>query len=149
VVQAGSVPYPVQDLCAYLTGPWRIVRRIRDFRLGLVGRLSGYGNFTPARRDLIYDEAGLLRFGSYVGEASRCYVFAFSCSATAHVHHADGSPFHALDLSSGNDDIHHRCGKDHYRGRYRALDPNAFAVSWDVAGPHKRYRMATIYRRAL
>ena len=141
------MPYPVQDLRDYLSGSWRIARRIRDFQLDLTGRLTGSGKFTAAGQDLVYDETGLLRLGSYEGQASRRYVFAFGCSTAAHVHHADGRPFHALDLSSGKHDIRHHCGEDRYRGRYRVLDPDAFVVSWEVAGPRKRYRMATFYLR--
>lgn len=140
--------YPVQDLRAYLAGQWRITRRIRDIRQGLTGRLSGSGSFVPAPRALIYEERGLLRFGGYQGEAAWRCLFAFDGIETASVHHADGNPFHRLNLSSGQDEVQHLCGKDHYRGRYRVLDPDSFIVNWNVAGARKNYRMATIYARA-
>lgn len=95
----------------------------------------------------MYDEAGRLRFGGYQGEAARRYLFAFVRPEAASVHHADGSLFHALNLSSGRDDVHHQCAEDHYRGRYRVLDQNAFTVTWDVTGPRKRYHMTTFYKR--
>lgn len=141
------VPYPVQDLRAFLTGRWRIARRIRDARQDLSGRLAGYANFTAAPQGLIHDEAGLLRFGGYEGEATRRYLFAFDRPGAAFVHHADGSPFHELDLSSGLANIAHHCGGDIYRGRYWVLDKEEFVVSWAVSGPRKRYRMTTFYRR--
>lgn len=141
------MPYPVQDLRAFLTGRWRIARRICDARQDLPGRLAGYANFTAAPQGLIYDEAGLLRFGGYEGEAMRRYLFAFDRPGAAFVHHADGCPFHPLDLSTGKDDIRHRCVQDLYRGRYRVLGKDAFVASWDVTGPRKRYRMATFFRR--
>jgi len=130
-----------------LAGHWQIARRICDRQQGLVGRLHGSGNFAPAPQGLIYDEAGQLRFGCYQGEAARRYLFAFVQPETASVHHADGSLFHALNLSSGRDDIHHQCAEDHYRGRYRVLNWDEFIVTWDVTGPRKRYHMATFYRR--
>lgn len=139
--------YPVKDLRAFLMGSWRIARRIYDARQGMVGRLAGSANFASASQGLMYDETGLLHFGSYRGEAARRYLFAFDRIHAASVHHADGSPFHWLDLSSGRDDIHHQCGEDHYRGRYRVLGRDQFVASWDVAGPRKRYRMATIYKQ--
>ncbi|MES2256525.1 MAG: DUF6314 family protein [Pseudomonadota bacterium] len=141
------MPYPVQNLRAFLTGRWRIARRICDVRQDLLGRLAGYANFTAAPQGLIYDEAGLLRFGGYEGEAMRRYHFAFDRPGAAFVHHADGGLFHPLDLSSGKDNIRHRCAEDHYRGRYRVLSKDEFVVSWDVTGPRKRYRIATFYRR--
>jgi hypothetical protein len=140
--------HPVHDLRAFLTGSWRIARRVHDIRQGLVGRLAGRGDFAPTLRGLTYGEAGLLRFGNYEGQAARRYLYAFDRPDTADIHHADGSLFHALNLSAGKDDIRHQCGEDHYRGRYRVLEENVFAVSWCVTGPRKCYRMATFYRRA-
>ncbi|HEY2835994.1 MAG TPA: DUF6314 family protein [Rhizomicrobium sp.] len=139
--------YPVQDLRAFLAGPWRIARRIRDIQQGLTGRLTGSASFTPVPQGLTYDEAGLLRFGAYQGEAACRYLFAFDRDDAAQVRHADGSLFHPLNLSTGKDDIRHQCGEDLYLGRYRVLDRNRFVASWDVAGPRKRYRMATLYTR--
>jgi hypothetical protein len=141
------VLYSVKDLRAFLAGPWRITRRVHDIRQNLTGKLAGNASFTPAPQGLIYDEAGLLRFGSYQGEAARRYLFAFDQPDVAQVRHVDGSLFHPLGLSSGKDDIQHQCGEDLYRGRYRVLDRNRFVASWDVTGPRKRYRMATLYAR--
>ena len=137
----------VEDLRAFLAGPWRITRRVRDVRQNLTGKLAGNANFAPAPQGLAYDETGLLRFGHYEGETARRYLFAFDRPDAAHVHHADGSLFHPLNLSAGLDNIEHQCGEDHYRGRYRVLWRDRFAVSWDVSGPRKRYRMSTLYKR--
>ena len=139
--------YPVCDLRAFLSGPWRIARRIHDARQGLIGRLAGLGIFAPAPQGLAYDENGLLRFGGYQGEATRRYLFAFDQTDAAVVRHADDSLFHRLNLSAGKDDIQHQCAEDYYRGRYRVLDENRFVTIWDVTGPRKRYRMATLYTR--
>ena len=140
--------YPVQDLRRFLTGRWRIARRISDARAGMVGRLTGWAAFTPSADGLIHDEIGDLRFGAYLGPATRLYHLVINGPAEAMVRHADGTPFHALDLASGRAAILHRCGDDDYRGRYRVLDENRFTVSWQVAGPRKQYRLATLHRRA-
>lgn len=113
----------------------------------MVGRLIGRAIFTPSADGLIHDEEGELRFGAHLGPASRRYRLIVDGSSSGTVHHADGSLFHALDLASGRTDILHRCGEDMYRGRYRVLDENRFAVSWRVTGPRKRYRLATLHRR--
>ena len=146
-LQQLGVLCPVHDLRAFLTGRWQIARRIHDTRQDLIGRLTGRGEFAPTPKGLVYDEAGLLRFGGYQGEAARRYLFAFERPTAASVRHADGSLFHLLDLSSGKDEIRHQCAEDHYRGRYRVLRQDAFAVTWDVTGPRKHYRMATFYKR--
>ena len=142
------MPYPVQDLRAFLTGRWRIARRIGDIRQNLIGRLAGSGDFAPAPQGLAYEESGLLRFGRYQGEAKRRYLFAFDRPDAAQVYHGDGGFFHALDLSTGKDGIQHHCGQDHYRGRYHVLDENRFVTAWDVTWPRKRYRATTIFVRA-
>ena len=141
------MPYAVPDLRAFFLGGWRIVRRVDDTRLGQVGRLTGQSVFAPIDQGLSYDEAGELCFGAYRGQATRRYRFMIDGPGTGAVRHADGSLFHKLDLSSGLADIDHSCGEDHYRGRYRILHQDGFAVTWNVAGPRKRYRMATIYTR--
>jgi len=142
------VLHPVRDLRAFLSGKWRIARRIRDVRQGLVGRLTGHGHFATVPAGLVYDEAGLLRFGTYEGKATRRYLFQFDKPDAARVCHADGSLFHALDLCRGKDEVHHQCAEDHYRGRYHVLDENRFVTSWDVTGPRKRYRAATVFLRS-
>ena len=141
------MPYPVPDLQVFLKGRWRIVRRISDARLGLMGRLVGSASFTPSGDGLIHVETGDLSFGAYRGPVTRTYHLAIESPSIVMVHHADGGPFHTLDLRSGVADILHRCSGDHYRGRYRVLDESRFAVSWQVAGPRKQYRLATLHRR--
>lgn len=140
--------YPVRDLQAFLNGRWRIARRISDARAELMGRLTGWSVFTPSADGLIHDETGDLNFGAYRGPVTRRYHLIADGSSTGIVRHADGSLFHALDLASGMADILHACGDDRYRGRYRVLDESRFTVSWQVTGPRKQYRLATLHRRA-
>jgi hypothetical protein len=140
--------HPVADLRAFLSGRWRISRRIDDRRLGILGRLTGYVTFTPSPGGLIQDEDGDLSFGAYRGLATRRYHLLIDRLSMAEVHHADGSPFHRLDLTSGVAEIAHRCSSDRYRGRYRVLHENFFAVSWHVTGPRKNYRLATLHTKS-
>ena len=138
---------PVRDLQVFLTGRWRIVRRISDARTDMIGHLMGWAVFAPSTDGLIHDEMGDLSFGAYQGPVTRRYHLIAASPSASMVRHADGSPFHALDLTLGLADILHSCGEDRYRGRYRVLDKNRFTVSWQVTGPRKQYRLATLHRR--
>lgn len=140
--------YSVPDLRTFLAGRWRIARRISDARAGMLGRLTGWATFAPSADELVHDEEGHLKFGAYRGPATRRYHLVIDHPSGGMVRHADGSPFHPLELLSGTAEIRHRCGGDDYRGRYRVLDENRFTVSWQVTGPRKQYRLATLYRRA-
>jgi hypothetical protein len=137
----------VPSLALYLGGAWRITRRIRDRRAGETGRLEGVAIFAPVAEGLRYDESGAMRFGSYHGEAAQNYLFALNGDAAAEVRYADGRFFHRLDLSAGVADVTHECGADFYRGRYRMLGLDRWALSWRVAGPRKDYLMSTWYER--
>lgn len=139
--------YPISDLGAFLLGRWRIARRLHDARLGISGRLEGCARFTPAPGGLCYEEVGRLRFGAYLGEATQRYSFSIDPPTSAEVRFADGRPFHRLELSSGTADIVHRCGDDHYRGRYRVLGTDCLSVAWRVTGPRKRYSLVTLHTR--
>jgi hypothetical protein len=139
--------HPVADLRAFLSGRWRISRRIGDARLGIAGRLTGYATFTPVPDGLIHDENGDLRFGAYRGPATRRYHLMIDEQSVGDVHHADGSLFHRLDLASGRAEVLHQCGSDEYWGRYRVLGEDRFAVTWRVTGPRKRYCLATLHTR--
>jgi|SRR5665213_2436459 len=139
---------PISDLRAFLLGSWRISRRIRDFRLGICGRLEGRVIFAPALDGLVQEETGRLRFGAYEGEVTRRYRIAIAGPETATFHQTDGSLFHALDLSSGTADILHPCAGDRYRGRYRVLHNDCFWVNWHVSGPRKHYWLATRHVKA-
>lgn len=136
------------SLLRLFSGAWRLTRRIRDRRAGEIGRLEGVALFVPEADGLRYDERGEMRFGSYRGEVAQSYLFALMDDAVAEVHYADGRFFHRLDLSSGIADVTHECGADLYRGRYRVLGADCWALSWQVTGPRKDYLMSTRYERA-
>jgi hypothetical protein len=139
--------HSVADLRAFLSGRWRIARRIGDARLGIVGRLTGYATFTPSPDGLIHDENGDLNFGDYRGPVTRRYHLMIDRPSAGEVLHVDGRLFHRLDLAAGRDEILHQCGHDEYRGRYRVMDKDRFAVTWHVTGPRKQYRLSTVHTR--
>lgn len=114
----------------------------------MMGRLTGWAVFTPSADGLIHDETGDLSFGAYRGPVTRRYQLIIGSPSAGMVRHADGNLFHALDLTSGVAGILHSCGDDRYRGRYQVLGESCFSVSWQVAGPRKQYRLATLHRRA-
>lgn len=150
-------PYPmrtaagtvcVADLRAFLLGDWRILRRLRDRRLGLDGRFEGIGRFIPDGPSLRYEETGLLRFGAHEGEATQSHLYHFPTPGSAAVHFRDGRFFHPLDLTDGADRVRHDCPPDLYGARFRVPDPNTWTVAWRVRGPRKILTIAGIYRRA-
>ncbi|MBN9553687.1 MAG: hypothetical protein J0H61_03265 [Alphaproteobacteria bacterium] len=112
------------------------------------GWLEGRASVTAAATDLRLEESGRLVFGGHVSDASQHYRIVLG-DGGAQVFRADGSHFHDLDLSSGWAGILHRCGDDMYRGRYRALNRDAYRVAWRVTGPRKNYRMTSLYTRVV
>lgn len=139
--------WPVPDLRAFLTGGWRLDRRIRDRRTGLDGRFEGVARFVPEGPDLRGVETGRLTLGGHAGEAEQVYVYAFPEPGRAEVRFRDGRPFHDLDLRSGRWRAVHPCGADLYRGRFRACGPDAWGMVWRVAGPRKALSIASRFRR--
>lgn len=144
------MPHPVLDLAGFLAGPWRIERRIVDLGSGTTGRLTGEALFAPAPGGLRYDERGTLAFGAHRFEAGRGYRFALDHSGhpgAAEVRFEDDRPFHRLDLSRGRADVVHDCAPDRYRGRYRVIGRDRWALAWLVHGPRKRLLIGTRYSR--
>ncbi|WP_374374252.1 DUF6314 family protein [Dongia sp.] len=137
----------IPSLARYLGGEWHIVRRIHNRLAGEIGRLEGLARFGPDADRLRYYESGEMRFGAYRGAAAQSYLFGFDGDAVAEVRYADGRFFHRLDLSSGIADVAHQCAADLYRGRYRVLGADRWALSWQVTGPRKDYLMSTRYER--
>jgi Family of unknown function (DUF6314) len=141
--------FHVPDAAAFLAGQWRIARRVRDRRLGESGGLVGKACFTPIPGGLSYEEQGVLRFGTYLGEVTARYRFMESELGAMSVHFADGRLFHRLDFSSGVADVAHDCAPDQYLGRYRALGPDSWTLAWRVSGPRKDMLIGTRYARMI
>jgi hypothetical protein len=129
-----------------LTGAWRLVRRIRDARLGLTGRARGSATLTRHGGFLRYEEAARLTFGAFEGESSRVLRFLQE-GARLRVQFEDGRPFFEADLSRARALLRHPCPPDEYCGRVRLLGPDRWAQVWKAEGPRKRLVIATLYRR--
>lgn len=137
----------IDDLKAYLSGPWAFLRRLDDSRLMQPGSIVGWAAFDPDGEGLAYREEGRLWFGGAQGAATRSYLYRFAGPDRAEIEFEDGRPFHRLCLSDGRCSVEHRCGKDHYRGSFEALGANTLRVCWQAEGPRKDYRLATDYLR--
>ena len=137
----------VTDLHGFLRGLWRLERRILDRFARDRGFLSGDAEYRDADRDLLYREAGTLRFGGRLFPVSRSYRYIFPEAHVAEVRFDPGGLFHELDLSKGFCTVAHRCGKDLYRGRFRVLDEDSLFVAWHVTGPRKDQVLKSRYRR--
>jgi len=145
-----AAPYPVADLRAYLAGAWEIERTLHDRRTGQQGYFAGRGIFAPGDGDpLAYEEQGRLALGGFETLAHQRYLYAFPTPHRAEVRFADGRPFHPLDLSGGCWEAEHLCGRDLYRGRFQALAPGRWSVTWTVTGPRKDQRLESLFTRAM
>jgi hypothetical protein len=139
----------VADLRAFLTGTWRIARMVKDARSGQNGGFDGIALFAPLPDGgLLLTESGTMRLGGYSGPAEQTYRYAFPDGpGRAEVFRHDGTPFHDLDLTAGSAEAVHHCGDDLYRGKFRVLGPDEWAVEWSVSGPRKDYHMVTRHTR--
>jgi hypothetical protein len=155
----------------FLSGNWKVVRRISDHRTGQVGSFRGEASFRPyeaqlpgpaviphdvdqdeevgqAGRVLAYCEHGELQLGSHRGPASRSLLIRDRADGTADVLFADGREFYRLDLRSGTCRAAHPCRADQYLVTVTRLSPDSYTETWRVAGPAKDYELATTYTRA-
>jgi hypothetical protein len=134
----------------YLRGDWDVERQITDRRSGQEGFFRGQARFLPSADGggLEYTENGDLQFGDHHGPASRSLSFHGREDGTADVRFADGREFYRLDLRSGHCEADHPCRADQYHVTVTRLGADAFAETWQVAGPDKDYELRTLYRRA-
>jgi hypothetical protein len=133
----------------YLRGDWDVERQITDRRSGQDGVFRGRARFLPSADggSLEYTENGELRFGSHHGPASRSLSYHGRADGAADVRFADGREFYRLDLQSGRCEADHPCRPDLYHVIVTRLGSDAFAETWQVAGPGKDYELRTLYRR--
>ena len=151
--QTRAALYPVADLRAYLVGAWEIRRTLDDRRRAAQGHFEGRATFIPGDENtLTYREEGCLELGGFETLAHQSYLYAFPllhwAPHRAEVRFADGRPFHALDLSDGRWAAEHLCGRDLYRGRFRAEGAERWSVTWTVAGPRKDQVLESRFTRA-
>lgn len=128
-----------------LAGAWRIRRRIEDARAGLTGTLEGETLWTPVADGLLQSESGVLRYGDAAPmQASRRYLWLRD-GAGWDIRFEDGRPFHRL--APGRIGDRHHCDPDIYDVTYDFGLWPAWHSVWHVAGPRKKLRIETAYRR--
>lgn len=133
----------------YLRGDWEVERQITDRSSGRDGVFTGKARFLPTTDGgLEYTETGELRIGTHRGPATRSLRFDNRADGAADVRFADGREFYRLDLQSARWEADHPCRADAYHVTVTRLGADAFAETWQVAGPGKDYELRTLYRRA-
>ncbi|MGA8115729.1 MAG: DUF6314 family protein [Actinocatenispora sp.] len=139
--------FPVHDPVRYLTGRWRLDRRIVDERSGQTGTFVGAAEFRPAGDGLWYRESGELEFGGHRGEAWRELSYRRGDGTVLRVEFDDGRYFHDLDLSVGRWAVTHPCRADEYEGEFGIEGPDRWWQDWRVTGPAKDQRFRTDFHR--
>lgn len=111
-------------------------------------RLRGTACFSACAAGLLLEEHGTISVGTYVGEATQRYVFQIEGASVANICFEDGRPFHQLNLATGLARVRHDCPPDRYEGRYRALAPTCWLLSWRVTGPRKHQTLTSRFTRS-
>lgn len=110
-------------------------------------RFRGTACFSACRAGLLLEERGEAAVGAYKGEACQRTVFHFDGASAADVRFEDGRLFHQVDLATGAAVVEHDCPPDRYEGRYRVLAADRWLLGWRVAGPRKKYLIASRFTR--
>jgi hypothetical protein len=142
-----DVRYPVPDTLGYLTGRWRLDRRLTDARAGQTGTFTGVGEFVPVPGGLDYAERGELTFGPHRGPAWRRLRYR-SDGELVRVEFDDGRFLHDLDMRGGGWSVTHPCRADGYAGEFRVTSADTFVQDWTVTGPAKDLHLLTTFDRA-
>ena len=122
-------------------GQWRLDRQI-EHDDGTIARFSGTAQLTPDPDGLVYDETGTLEIpGQATMQATRRYFWKEGLT----MWFEDGRFFHTIPLDGA--EAHHNCPPDDYRVRYDFSEWPTWKTFWQVSGPRKSYRMASIYVR--
>ena len=137
----------VKDLKAFLEGPWKLERSLKDSLRDENGALVGAASFMAAGGGLDYREEGVLSLGDHRGAAHQAYRYDFPALGQAAVSFTDGRFFHDLDLTAGIWTCAHRCSDDDYAGEFRALNADLLQVLWRVKGPRKDMLLDGLYHR--
>lgn len=128
-------------------GLWRIEREIRE-NTGQLHHLTGEARFSTGDDGLIYREKGqLVTANGAEFSASRTYLWRDAGAGRVHVRFEDGRDFHDFDLAADTAEDNHWCDPDMYHVSYDFAAWPVWRSVWNVKGPHKDYRMVTIYRR--
>ncbi|MCK2244289.1 MULTISPECIES: DUF6314 family protein [unclassified Crossiella] len=132
-----------QQLFAALPGRWRFSRVITG-----QGSAIGEARFEPVSgTELHYREDGTLTLDSgYTGPAYREYRYQLD-GEVLRICFPDGRTMHTLRPDAAEATDVHLCGADVYTGHYRLADQDTLHISYQVAGPHKDFTIATVFRR--
>jgi len=126
---------------AILIGNWFVCRKVFDYRAGSV--LTFIGNATIT--EFAFEEHGQFEVAGTRLSSRRKYSLNMEDDFVS-VHFPDGSHFVRL-TGQPSQHVFHSCGDDSYQGRFFVRGPDQWAEIWSVAGPRKRYRSMTLYRR--
>ena len=138
------VPAP---LAAFFTGPWSVVRRIRDMRTRQLGRMLGTADFVPDDDGLRFAERGTLMLPGVRTEAQQSYRFVIESDHGFSVFFADGRFFHRAEIVMEAACVAHDCAPDAYCGRYRFPGRDRWSLSWRITGPRKDLVISTVFSR--
>jgi hypothetical protein len=131
-----------------LAGTWRLERIIHDRRSRLSGWVTGAAVLRPVSGGLLYEETGMLRFGTHSGPTAQRYRFLLRGERAVEVCFADGRRFHDIvSFSDGDASVTHDCPPDRYRGRYRVRERDRWTLAWCIEGPRKRMLIGTRFSR--
>jgi Family of unknown function (DUF6314) len=122
-----------------LLGQWRLRRRLVDRQAAVFGAMAGRLVLSRDGEDLVWSEAGVLRWLGRDVEVSRRYLIRETGDGWW-VLFDDGRPFHRWTPGIP---VEHACGADMYRGVIEAHGLDRWRVLWDVTGPDKRQRIVT------
>lgn len=126
-------------------GRWGLRRRIADIRAGTEARMEGEAVLRPDVQVLVYDEAGLLHFGTAPPlRASRRYLWRDGGPGRIEVRFEDGRAFHVFALGAAAS-AEHDCAPDRYEVRYDFAAWPLWRAEWRVRGPRKDYLSVTDY----
>lgn len=145
----------IVDTLSFLLGQWTVERFLTDHRSGTDGRFEGSVSIagTPSGQNAglgpraRYEEVGTMRFGRYVGPASRSLELVRLASTVVMLYFPDGKPFVDLDLRSGKWRSSHPCGEDDHEILTVVRSPREIEEQWRVHGPTEDYDAIATLRR--
>ncbi|WP_397542995.1 DUF6314 family protein [Roseovarius salis] len=129
-------------------GDWRVVRDIQHAD-GLEAWFDGTASFVPDGAGLTYrEEGGLVIAGQAPVRAERRYLWRARDDGRIAVLFDDGAAFHVFDPAADRPSDSHDCASDLYEVLYDFGGWPLWRARWCVTGPHKDYRMNSLYWRA-
>ena len=145
----------IADTLSFLLGQWTVERLLTDHRSGTDGRFEGSvrivgppsGQSALRGPRALYEEAGTIRFGTYVGPASRSLELVRLADTVVMLYFPDGKPFVDLDLRSGKWRSTHPCGEDDHEIITVVRSPGEIEEQWRVRGPTEDYDAVATLRR--